>query len=126
MAGKKIDRTERDERIYELRAGGASFAEIARQFGISREGARRIFLRMREQKELHPTWPPLRKMLSNRICKALHLHFNDDRILEDPRKIADAGRDRVRRIKNIGEKSVRELADALRALGCIGDEDAWR
>ena len=126
MAGKKIYRTERDERIYAMRAGGASFAAIARQFGISREGARRIFLRVREQKELRPAWPPLGKMLSNRTRKALHLHFKDERILEDPRKIADAGRDAVRRIRNIGEKSVRELADALRALGCIGDDDAWR
>ena len=45
--------------------------------------------------------------------------------MENPQKIVDLGQEEIRRIKNIGEKSIRELAAVLRALGFIKGGATW-
>lgn len=121
----KADLPKRDERIYYLRTRGASFTEIGKIFNISRERVRQIYLKTKDRKENSHSWPPLKKLLSNRTQNALTLYFNNENIMEKPQKIVDLGQEEIRRIKNIGEKSMRELAAVLRALGFIKGDDTW-
>lgn len=120
-----MDLPEREEKIYVLRVNGASFAEIGTTFNISRERARQLYLRAKDRNENFDSWPPLKKLLSNRTKNALNIYFKDESIMENPQKIVDLGQEEIRRIKNIGEKSIRELAAVLRALGFIKGGATW-
>jgi hypothetical protein len=122
---EQMELAARDERIYVLRVKGASFAEIAKLFNITRERARQICLRVKDRKENFDSWPPLKKLLSNRTKNALNSHLKNESLMENPQKIVDLGRDEIRRTKNLGEKSRRELVLALRALGFITGSDTW-
>jgi hypothetical protein len=121
----KANLPKRDERIYNLRIRGASFAEIGKIFNISRERVRQLYLKMKDRKENSHSWPPLKKLLSNRTKNALNVYFKDGSIMENPQKIVDLGPEEIRRIKNIGEKSMSELAVILRALGFIKGDATW-
>jgi hypothetical protein len=124
MIAEQMDLSQRDEKIYELSVQGVSFAQIARMFNLSRERVRQIYWRTKDRKENYDSWPPLKKILSNRSRNALVGHFNDETILENPKKISEIG-DELVRIKNIGQKSMRELASALNSLGIIKCENSW-
>jgi predicted DNA-binding protein YlxM (UPF0122 family) len=125
MMAEQMDLSQRDEKIYELSVQGVSFAEIARTFNLSRERVRQIYWRTKDRKENYDSWPPLKKILSNRSRNALVGHFNGEAILGNPKKISEIGGDELVRIKNIGQKSMRELASALNSLGFIKCENSW-
>ncbi len=120
-----MDQSERDEKIYIMREKGASYPAIAKTFNISTERVRQIYFRIKDRKENFDSWPPLKQLLSYRVQNALTNYFKNQNILESPQKIAALGRDDVRRIKNIGKKSIRELAFALHTLGLIRQDDKW-
>jgi hypothetical protein len=122
---EQMDMSQRDERIYSLSVQGASFSDIAKKFNLSRERVRQIYSQMKNRKENYDSWPPLKKILSCRAQNALVGHFNDEAILENPQKISEIGRDELVRIKNIGTKSMRELASAMNSLGFVECEESW-
>lgn len=120
-----MDQFERDEKIYVLRKNGATFTEIAKIFGVSTERTRQIYLRAKDRKENFDSWPPLKKLLSSRTQKILNKSFANENILENPQKIASLGIVNLLQIKNIGRKTLKELAVALQTLGFIKDDDKW-
>ena len=125
MGKKKIATKERDEFVYKLRKEGASFGHIASLLNISKARVAQIYSRAKEKKEDFKTWPPLKQMLSTRPQTALTIYFGSVSILDDPQRIADLGRTNISRIKNIGLKSIYEIASALHNLGSIESIDVW-
>jgi hypothetical protein len=56
--------------------------------------------------------------VSKRLQTALQYNLYNQNLLENPEQIAALGSKKILRIKNIGRKSIKELADALfRLLG---------
>ncbi len=111
------------EQILKLREEGKTFASIASIFGISIERARQIYLSAKAANENEPSWPPFKRMLSARSRNCLIHHFGTEDILSDPKKIADIGILNLRKIRNIGIKSLREIVLALHSLGYIEFEE---
>ena len=122
---EKIAIKERDELVYKLRKEGAMFRHIASLLNISGSRVSQIYSRVRERKEDFETWPPLKQMLSTRPQTALTIYFKSASILEDPQRIAELGRTNISRIKNIGLKSIYQIASALNNLGSIESIDDW-
>src|SRR4030067_1309011 len=120
-----MDQFEREEKIYVLRKNGSTFTEIAKMFGVSSERTRQIYLRAKDRKENFDSCPPLKKLLSSRTQKILNKSFANENILENPQKIASLGKDKLLQIKNIGRKTLKELAVALQTLGFIKHDDKW-
>ena len=61
---------------------------------------------------------------STRIKNGLIGCFGDADIICPPEKIAE-GRDKLTLARNIGSKSLKEIAFALHKFGCIDDIDKW-
>ena len=122
---EKIAIKERDDLVYKLRKEGATFRHIASLLNISGSRVAQIYSRVRERKEDFKTWPPLKQMLSTRPQTALTIYFKSASILEDPQRIAELGRTNISRIKNIGLKSIYQIASALNNLGSIESIDDW-
>jgi len=120
-----MDIEKRDEQIYKLREEGATFSHISSLFNISTTRVTQLYYRTRYKKEHYDTWPPLMKMLSTRPKNALTNYFRNENILDNPQKIAGLGRVKLAKIKNLGRKSVNEIAFALHAIGYIEDMDSW-
>ena len=62
--------------------------------------------------------------LSTRCKNGLIGCFGDGDIICQPERIA-AGRDRLTLARNIGKKSLREIAFALYKFGCIDHVEKW-
>lgn len=120
-----MDTDKRDKQIYKLREEGATFSHIASLFNISRTRAAQVYSRIKHKKEHFDTWPPLKKVLSVRSQKALISYFKTEDILNNPQKIANLGRVKFPRIRNLGRKSIKEIAFALHDLGYIENIDVW-
>lgn len=56
---------------------------------------------------------------------ALTNYFRNENIGDNPQKIAGLGRVKLAKIKNLGRKSVKEIAFAVHAIGYIEDMDSW-
>jgi DNA-directed RNA polymerase alpha subunit len=115
----------RNERILALREQGATLREIASLFDLSRERIRQICVREKIKLRDRETEPTLEKLVCKRIRKALRHNAYKENLLEDPQKVAALGSTGLLRIRNIGRKSVQELARALLRLGLIREEDQW-
>lgn len=121
----EMNKEKREDEIYELRRQGLTYSHIGTLFNIHKSRAQQIYESAKYRREVFSTLTPLRKLLSNRTQKALVKHFGSDTILDDPKKIAEIGRNQFLRICNIGRKSLREISSAIYSLGIIKDEDEW-
>ena len=63
-------------------------------------------------------------MLSTRAKNGLAGAFSGPDIIYQPERIA-SGRDKLTRPRNIGAKSLQEIAFALCKFGCIDDIEKW-
>jgi len=115
----------RNERIIALREQGITYTEIAAKFKISRSRVGQICLREKEKMRDRDSAPTLGKLVCQRIRNALQHNVYNQNLLEDPQEIAALGSARLLRIKNIGRKSIKELARALLRLGVIREDDQW-
>ena len=121
-----MDLSERNEKIYKLRKRGVPFTEIATIFNISATRARNIFIKLDIEKNSNDSLPPLRKILSTRMQKALIKILNDEHIFDNPEKIVTGIKlSRLKYFPNIGEKSINELVDAMITLGHVNENDKW-
>jgi hypothetical protein len=121
-----MDLSERNEKIYELRKIGFPFNEIAKMFNISGTRARDIFIKLDKTYDNHDCLPPLRKILSARMQKALIIILDDVHIFDNPEKIVMGIKlSKLKYFPNIGEKSIKELVDAMITLGYVDSNDKW-
>jgi len=116
---RKKDLQKRDKKIFELRQQGKTFKEIAALYNFGSNRAFQIYHREKEKYDNADKWPPLKKMLSTRTKTCLVNHFEYHgykNILNNPQKIAELNEKELLKIKNLGEKSVTELLNALHEL----------
>lgn len=116
---------ERDEKIFAMRETGATYSKIAEAFDISRSRAQQIHTKLKDIKDNFNLYPALKKRLSKRIQTALIEYFGSEDILQNPQTIADMGVSKILQIKNIGRKSLKEIAMVLRAVGCPDRSGKW-
>jgi hypothetical protein len=118
--------SERNEKIYELRKSGVPFTEIAKVFSISGTRARHIYIELDIINDNNDSLPPLRKILSARMQKALITILNDVHIFDNPEKIVMGIKlSKLKCFPNIGDKSIKELVDAMITLGYVKINDKW-
>jgi hypothetical protein len=122
---KRQDLKDRRERIYSLRKEGKTLAQLAEQYGLSKERVRGLCLRAKFEQETLPTLPPLMQKLSARSRNGLSLYFRGDDVFSHPERIVELGRKGLLRFKNLGEQAVDEISAALEALGYIKDIVKW-
>lgn len=122
---KKMDINKRNEQIYRLRKDGATFRHIGSLFNITGWRACQIYHRLKYRKEHFDSWPPLKKMLSFRSQNGLRDYFKSESILRNPKKIAETGGRELLKIRNVGAKTIKEIASALHNLGYIKDVNSW-
>ena len=120
---KKKDFQERNQNIFKLRQQGKTFKHIGSLYNIGLSRVGQIYHREKENYDNADKWPPLKKMLSTRTQHYLENYFEElgyKNILNTPQKIAEMNRKELLRIKNLGDKSVTELLNALYELGYLG------
>jgi DNA-directed RNA polymerase alpha subunit len=120
-----MNRIQRNERIFIQRERGDTYKEIAVLFGISPERVRQICSREKRRFERRQSVPTLKTLVSKRLQNALQYNLYNQNLLENPEQIAALGSQKILRIRNIGRKSIKELADALLRLGLIREDDRW-
>ncbi|MBW6486301.1 MAG: hypothetical protein K0B01_09155 [Syntrophobacterales bacterium] len=108
---------ERNEKIFAMRESGATYSKIAKDFDISIERARHIYLRLKELKDNFDSSPVFKKRLSKKVQIALTEYFGSEDILENPQIIADMSAVKILKIRKIGRKSLNEIATALHEAG---------
>jgi len=111
---------ERNEKIFAMRESGATYSKMAKDFDISIERARQIYLRLKELKDNFDSYPTFKKRLSKRVQHALTSYYGSEEILENPRIIAAISPRELEKIPNIGKISMHEIARALREAGRVG------
>ncbi|PIQ94291.1 MAG: hypothetical protein COY75_04005 [Nitrospirae bacterium CG_4_10_14_0_8_um_filter_41_23] len=122
---KRHDINNRKEQIYRLRQEGKTYAYIASLYNISRTRAQDLFNQAKFGKETLPLLPPLMQNLSIRTQNCLRNYFGGNEIFYDPTKIIELGRAGIRRIKNIGKKSIEEISKALYESGHTKNIGDW-
>jgi hypothetical protein len=76
-------------------------------------------------KKEFPKLSPFEQALSPRIKNVLMGYYKDRKMFTNPEIIADAGKEKIFSIKNIGRKNLKEIANALYKTGCIDYDDPW-
>ena len=121
-----MDIAKRNEKIYRMRESGVTYTEISKTFNISLERVRQIYFRSKYLKDNEDIAPPLKKLLSSRIRNGLIIGFKDEHIFANPEKIINETTLKdLRKVQNVGKKSIKELVDAMITLGYIKPDDKW-
>ena len=120
-----MDLDQRNERIFIQHEQGGTYKKIAALFGISPERVKQICSREKRRFERRQSVPTLKTLVSHRLQTALQYNLYNQNLLENPEQIVALGSQKILRIRNIGRKSIKELADALFRLGLIGEDDRW-
>jgi hypothetical protein len=121
-----MDLSQRNENIYELRKSGVPFTEIAKRFNLSGTRARHIYIKLKKIYDDNDSLPPLCKILSTRMQKALIIILNDEHVFDKPENIVMGIKlSKLKYFPNIGEKSIKELVDAMITLGYVKINDKW-
>lgn len=115
----QMNLAERNEKIFAMRESGATYRQIADSYGLCVESVRRIYLKLKDKKENSESYPTFKKLVSKRVQNALTWHFQSESILENPQIIADMDSGKLLKIYNLGRKSLKEIEDALRTIGCM-------
>ena len=108
---------QRNEEIWKLRREGVTYSRIAEQFDLSCDRVRQICSKKKARMENAHRWPPLKKVLSDRVKNVLIKVFGGEEIFEHPEKLASLGPKAFFKWRNMGKKNVNELMDSLESLG---------
>ena len=118
-----MEMTERNKQIYELRKSGMTYRAISQSMNVKVERARQIYIRQQKKEE---TCSPLKSLLSARLINAFIAPYGDERLLENPQMIIDKfSLKDLKKVQNIGRKSIQELKDAMITLGYVKEGDKW-
>jgi hypothetical protein len=110
----------RNEKIFVIRKSGATYGKIAKDFDISIERARQIFLKLKELIDNFDSYPIFKMRLSKGVQHVLMRCFGSEETLKNPRIITAMSPAELWKIPKIGKISINEIARALREAGRVG------
>ena len=120
-----MDMSERDKELCKLKEEGCSGRVLALKYDISHARVYQIYKAYLAQKVEDETWPPLKRLLTVRMRKAMLDYFKDDSIFSDPARIMSFTLSDYIRVQNIGKYALQSLVDGMLALGYVQEGDEW-
>ncbi len=123
-----MNRLQREMVAFQLREDGKTFKAIGEYFGLSVERARQMVLSHhgREQ-EINSSSDELVKHLICAECSIVRILncLKNDGYSGDIDDLVAGGGKKLLRVKNLGRKSIKIIANALRDIGKIETPSEW-
>lgn len=117
---------ERRRCAYELRAGGKTWAEVGRELGISYVRARQLVERhLADMRPAQPVNELDAWLIANRRATPRTRKVLAESGYRDLAALAAEGAPWLFKMQNIGEVTVRAVAEGLAALGLLEDANLW-
>jgi intein-encoded DNA endonuclease-like protein len=120
---KKEERIKLHKRIFDLRNSGYNYSKISKKLNVSYDYARNIYFKMAVKPENTDVISKFQKSLSQRAQNALIDHFGGIDIFINPNRLADSGKNRLLKIKNLGRKTINEIASSLEKHGFVSNKE---
>ena len=120
---KKEERIKVHKRIFDLRNSGYNYSKISKKLNVSYDYARNIYFKMAVKPENTDVISKFQKSLSQRAQNALIDYFGGIDIFINPNRLADSGKNRLLKIKNLGRKTINEIASSLEKHGFLSNKE---
>lgn len=120
---KKEERIKLHKRILDLRNSGYNYSKISKKLNISYDYARNIYFKMAVKPENTDVISNFQKSLSQRAQNALIDYFGGIDIFFNPNRLADSGKNKLLKIKNLGRKTTNEIASSLEKHGFLSNKE---
>ncbi len=120
---KKEERIKLHKRIFNLRNSGYNYSKISKKLNVSYDYARNIYFKMAVKPENTDVISKFQKSLSQRAQNALIDYFGGIDIFINPNRLADSGKNKLLKIKNLGRKTINEIASSLEKHGFLSDKE---
>lgn len=120
---KKEERIKLHKRIFDLRNSGYNYSKISKKLNVSYDYARNIYFKMAVKSENTDVISKFQKSLSQRAQNALIDYFGGIDIFINPNRLADSGKNRLLKIKNLGRKTINEIASSLEKHGFLSNKE---
>jgi len=119
---KKEERIKLHKRIFDLRNSGYNYSKISKKLNVSYDYARNIYFKMAVKPENTDVISKFQKSLSKRAQNALIDYFGGIDIFINPNRLADSGKNKLLKIKNLGRKTINEIASSLEKHGFLSNK----
>ena len=120
---KKEERIKLHKLIFDLRNSGYNYSKISKKLNVSYDYARNIYFKMAVKPENTDVISKFQKSLSQRAQNALIDYFGGIDIFINPNRLADSGKNRLLKIKNLGRKTINEIASSLEKHGFLSNKE---
>lgn len=120
-----MNMSDRDKDICRLIEQGCKGTKLAIKYDISRSRVYQIYKIFLARKHEEETSPPLKKLLTVRMRKAMMYCFKDDSIYTDPARIMSISLSDYRKYQNVGKYALESLVNGMIALGYVENGDKW-
>ena len=120
---KKEERIKLHKRIFDLRNSGYNYSKISKTLNVSYDYAKNIYFKMALKPENTDVISKFQKSLSQRAQNALIDYFGGIDIFINPNRLADSGKNRLLKIKNLGRKTINEIASSLEKHGFLSNKE---
>jgi intein-encoded DNA endonuclease-like protein len=120
---KKEERIKLHKRIFDLRNSGYNYSKISKKLNVSYDYARNIYFKMAVKPENTDVISKFQKSLSQRAQNALIDYFGGIDMFINPNRLADSGKNRLLKIKNLGRKTINEIASSLEKHGFLSNKE---
>ena len=120
---KKEERIKLHKRIFDLRNSGYSYSKISKKLNVSYDYARNIYFKMAVKPENTDVISKFQKSLSQRAQNALIDYFGGIDIFINPNRLSDYGKKKLLKIKNLGRKTINEIASSLEKHGFLSNKE---
>ena len=120
---KKEERIKLHKRIFDLRNSGYNYSKISKELNVSYDYARNIYFKMAVKPENKDVISKFQKSLSRRAQNALIDYFSGIDIFINPNRLTDAGKNKLLKIKNLGRKTINEIAISLEKHGLLSNKE---
>lgn len=111
------------KRIFDLRNSGYNYSKISKTLNVSYDYAKNIYFKMAVKPENTDVISKFQKSLSQRAQNALIDYFGGIDIFINPNRLADSGKNRLLKIKNLGRKTINEIASSLEKHGFLSNKE---
>lgn len=117
--------SKRDMELCRLKEEGCTGDELAAKYDISRSRVYQIYKSYLSKKHEEETSPPLKKLLTVRMCNAMMHYFKDESVFSDPARIMSFTLRDYSNAQNVGKYALESLVNGMLALGYVKNGDIW-